>query len=670
MADMRFHVADRSLPVRWLFVLVRLLASLTLAVVLIGFSALVLAWATWLESEYKTPAVQQGVYGTPWFAALVVLLGVNVLAAALVRYPWKRHQTGFLITHAGILVLLLGCLLSRLGGIDAHLSVFEQEATSLAYQSDKQYFELRIAGQEQSNRVLFVSGPFNWADYRQRLSWFPWGLVHRDQGVLYDQDGIRLEVLDYLDDSVRRPAEPLVLSVQGLSKPVELAVREMGSAPMAHHGMGVGGRQELPHGEQIVFWIARNRAETEAFLHSGPEGTLGPAGQLVLHAAGTRFSFAPDQLKPRVPVPLGDSGLSMQLVQYDPSMRAVVLRVDAPQGMPERMILLADFPEFNKQATGRGVWGTYWMPADARAGEKPETELPSSLPRAIGRPRIDLIQGADGKLYRRVWRGVELESLGPVPTDESLLTAFEKSKDPVRWSVQRFVPADGPGWSVAAVPFTASHGMAKCARARVRLTVDQVGEEFWLRRLDWAALENRMYEESPEDDFERSVGSPSRRLTVSLSSQVIELGFQVRLRKFDRRLDPGSNMASHYSSQVDLLSRDGKQVLREDVAIPLNEPVDFSDPESGRSYRLFQESFNGPWRPGDPVFERHVRPPSDRPLLYMSTLAVNHDPGRALKYFGSFLVVAGVAVMFYMKAYFFRRRGASQGSTDNTRELD
>jgi hypothetical protein len=33
------------------------------------------------------------------------------------------------------------------------------------------------------------------------LGFLPWSLTHRDQGVLYDRDGIRLEVLDYLSNS-------------------------------------------------------------------------------------------------------------------------------------------------------------------------------------------------------------------------------------------------------------------------------------------------------------------------------------------------------------------------------------------------------------------------------------------------------------------------------------
>ena len=89
--------SDRPLPVRLAFWLYRASASLQLAVVLIAVYALVLAWATFVESWYGTAAAHFGIYRTWWFLLLNVVLGLNVLAAAVIRFPWKRRQTGFLV---------------------------------------------------------------------------------------------------------------------------------------------------------------------------------------------------------------------------------------------------------------------------------------------------------------------------------------------------------------------------------------------------------------------------------------------------------------------------------------------------------------------------------------------------------------------------------------------
>jgi len=97
----------------------------------------------------------------------------------------------------------------------------------------------------------------------------------------------------------------------------------------------------------------------------------------------------------------------------------------------------------------------------------------------------------------------------------------------------------------------------------------------------------------------------------------------------------------------------------------MNAPVDFSDPASGRSYRLFQESFMGPWMPGDDLYEKFTKNAREKPeRLEASVLTVNYDPGRGVKYLGSGLIVAGIFTMFYMKAYFFRPRRQDDGEDD------
>src|SRR5262249_34909427 len=97
--------AFRATPLgRLLYPPFRICASLQLAIVLLSLFALCLALATFLESAYGARVAQELVYRTWWFTGLLGLLAVNILCAALKKFPWKRHQTGFLITHAGLLV--------------------------------------------------------------------------------------------------------------------------------------------------------------------------------------------------------------------------------------------------------------------------------------------------------------------------------------------------------------------------------------------------------------------------------------------------------------------------------------------------------------------------------------------------------------------------------------
>src|SRR3954462_4015762 len=85
--------------------LFKFFSSLKLAVFSLLSLSAVLGTATVLESNYGTRAVYLMVYGTWWFYGLLGLLATNVLCAALSRYPWKRRQTGFVVTHLGILTI-------------------------------------------------------------------------------------------------------------------------------------------------------------------------------------------------------------------------------------------------------------------------------------------------------------------------------------------------------------------------------------------------------------------------------------------------------------------------------------------------------------------------------------------------------------------------------------
>jgi hypothetical protein len=106
--------------------------------------------------------------------------------------------------------------------------------------------------------------------------------------------------------------------------------------------------------------------------------------------------------------------------------------------------------------------------------------------------------------------------------------------------------------------------------------------------------------------------------------------------------------------------------LRDDVWITMNAPVEFANPRTGHAYRLFQESFVGPFKPGSPEFEELVPNSVNVPELYASVLTVNYDPGRWIRNIGCLLVVLGIATMFYMRAYFFRpvRRAESSAAEE------
>ncbi len=85
--------------------------------VLLVVLAVALAVATFLESNHGSEYTQWYVYHSRWFIGLLTLLGVNVLVATIIRFPWTRRRAGFFVAHVGVLVLLAGSIQSFLGGI-------------------------------------------------------------------------------------------------------------------------------------------------------------------------------------------------------------------------------------------------------------------------------------------------------------------------------------------------------------------------------------------------------------------------------------------------------------------------------------------------------------------------------------------------------------------------
>ncbi|MBU6376551.1 MAG: cytochrome c biogenesis protein ResB [Bdellovibrionales bacterium] len=116
---------------RWIERIYRILISLRLAVVLLTALTLALIAATFIEAKFDTPTGQYFVYRAFWFYLLLALLGVNILAVALSRWPWKVRHIPFLTAHLGILLLLVGSWVTQRHGVDGIMRVEESQWETL-----------------------------------------------------------------------------------------------------------------------------------------------------------------------------------------------------------------------------------------------------------------------------------------------------------------------------------------------------------------------------------------------------------------------------------------------------------------------------------------------------------------------------------------------------------
>ncbi|MCL2744052.1 MAG: hypothetical protein FWE67_09380, partial [Planctomycetaceae bacterium] len=351
-------------------------------------------------------------------------------------------------------------------------------------------------------------------------------------------------------------------------------------------------------------------------------------------------------------------GTNLEIGDVSFRARGLLLRfaLYSAEGQKEFMVLSPDANEVNVQAAVFGVFGTYIADVEKLAKHK-DMLLPEVLQR-LSKPRLELLQGSDKRLNYRYWNGKKYIVSGQFSESrdgsKSGITLEAGTPDEVQAVIEQFIPQDYPGQRIVSKPVGRTPDIEK--RVKLRVIVDNSEDIFWLRPAQGP----------PERDQVHYVHGNGRAVRVTWNYDKLDLGFGVFLKKFEQRTEPGTKTASHYSSLIsfvevpnreftpeDLKSPEHLPVLRGDVLVRMNQPAVFSG--NGRKYSIYQSSFDGPFHPGDYYFHHlydgRILPWEERPResIYVSKLSVNDDPGRGLKYLGSFLLIVGTIWLFTRK---------------------
>src|SRR5438105_12764238 len=158
-------------------------ASLKLAVVLLAVIIVAAIAGTIYESSFDAKVARAYVYGAPWFNAWLILLGLNLATSALSRWPWKKYHSAFLITHLGIITLLIGSLIGRVFGVEATITLFK--------------------GDPPTNRLLVDQHQLRVHDVDGIVKGFPAEFLHHPPSPEHPKNlgalasGARLQIVDY-----------------------------------------------------------------------------------------------------------------------------------------------------------------------------------------------------------------------------------------------------------------------------------------------------------------------------------------------------------------------------------------------------------------------------------------------------------------------------------------
>ena len=102
---------------------VHFFGSLKLAIALLAIIAIACAVATLYESKFNTRIAQVYIYKAPWFLFWLALLCVNLFAVTMTRWPWQKKHTGFIVTHYGIITLLIGSMIGMHTGFEGNVTL-------------------------------------------------------------------------------------------------------------------------------------------------------------------------------------------------------------------------------------------------------------------------------------------------------------------------------------------------------------------------------------------------------------------------------------------------------------------------------------------------------------------------------------------------------------------
>jgi hypothetical protein len=602
--------------------IVRTLGSLKLAVLSILLLAAVLAVATALESMYGMRAAYVLVYGRFWFSATLALLGVNVLCAVLVRYPWKRRQTGFVVTHLGILMILAGSWVTQRYGVDGNLPVLEGTANGevilpaltlrVLEAGDTKAHEVVVpeSATRRSGEILAMR--FNG---RERLvvdEFLPRAIAEREfvpspfEGIgapairvkLFNE---RFDVEEWL--AATDPAKPALVQVG----PATLTLRRLRTEKEEREFLAAtpSAKRKAPRSDRRgTLVLTRNGRE---FRFTVGE-VLGRWQKLEdsLEVRGTRF----------LPYAIVENN---RLVSKSNELANPALEVELRDaaGNRERHTVFANFPEFatlhqKGRAPQQPTLGVQvrLLPAD---GGDPEDEPPSL--RSGPRGRLDFAVSARGdRLFYRLWKGAATAPTGSgeVVVGEPAATGWMD----LRFQVNRFLASAVAEERPRYVHFISSGGGDNNYQAAVHAYLERdgkrvLGSELWI-----------------VEGSTRQVPVGGRNVYVNFGKKRITLPFALRLDRFHIGTDPGTRKAASYESMVTV--QDKGISVGDSTKISMNEPLHYG------GYTFYQASYS----------LEAGRPP-------VSVFSVNFDPGRWIKYLGSLILVLGISLMFYMNPQYW-----------------
>ncbi|VTS06471.1 cytochrome c biogenesis protein ResB [Tuwongella immobilis] len=682
--------ATRTPLERFAIRMARWVGSLHVAVIAMLILVAVLTIGTMVESYYTGKLAQELVYRTWWFNLLMGVLFLNILFAALKKIPWKRHQTGFVITHIGLLLLIVGGVVNSFTGTDALMALVSEENEQAARQGVLQESNL---AKDPDQSFLEVRWPKRYGSEVRGYDFHPGTISWRSDEFFRLKLDPMLNVLSWMAHPIPKSwsvdlGHGATLEVLNFYSHANLnsyrAVKDDSKIPdMA--GPAISLELKNPRiGEKLTAWLGTDTARSmfqsvqdialvqmasKALLspaqlrefQNPPEvGTAGNCGQLVLIWNNEPIRIPVATVLGQPAFPIGNSGWAVKVNGYYAESRSG----DGPYDLATELKKTPFNPEValefvpptpNSPAIAAKISSRLngqfsnlqgrSLPAELQAWyHAPDYRYGYDQFRAV----LDLAITQDGKVFYRSFNSGtkavdgaapaagEAPPLGPMMTQGKF--SFEKTGEiignapVVIWGAMQW-QLRIPTFYKLAMPSIAPENKRPGldhpqynAAILCRLTLGKDSKTFTVGKPKYG----RAFE---------NIEVGGERLQIAFSEKSIELPFAIKLLRAEETSDPGTRSAASYSSFVQI--NDTRNKAFEESHITMNQPLEYG------GYKIFQTGMDIDRLPPNPDTAKPVA---------ISTFTVSNDPGLFLKYLGSIFLALGIATMFYMKAYFVKPR--------------
>jgi hypothetical protein len=510
--------------------LVRTLGSVQMMIILTLIFALGCAVATFIEAgPGGTPAARAQVYDALWFELVIGLLVLNLIILLFARMPYRASQSGFVIVHISMIVILVSAGITRFFGYEGIMPIREGESTDYILSSKDQ--------------VQLYAG--------EESAYFPVQLYKKGEtGIAKNLElgdaRYRVAVAEFFP----RFSEEIVEAEDGVPA---LRFATVGERGMIRHSLLAGGRVDA--------------ANVRVRLHEGglpDRGGPAPLGAISAHRGGENAQLA-------VSRDLGESlnlgEYCVTLIEFHPDYARrdetpaptamdnpmVRLRIEDEQGRSAERVLFAFFPDFDMSHGGEGD-----PFQDLHLSYRFERRLdlvvtPAEKIRALASFPLEVVDMGSG----------EVESVYPVGEPFLLETGVLHRSGPFSLVVTDL-------WPSARRAAVHSDNPDAPSAARIRVT-DGAGAEA-------EAVLRRGAAPQP-----LQVGG--EQLRVAYGPRRIPLPYRLHLEDFLLLTYPGSENPASYESHV-LLYDESQGIEGKPVRIYMNHPLTY------RGYKHFQSSYD------------------------------------------------------------------------------